>query len=506
MKLSASVLLLLPSLFALGCGSSDDSAGGSSPSGKTSRDSLPDGLYHDFLDGKFDGTGHPLDSQVWQAESECQPETGKNEAEGRGVQPERDASGIACSATSKTLGVGRFTLNARALVTDMCEGASCDSVVLELSVLGDTDAVLETKSIVWRDFSAALTYKNASVAFTNPTNTPVKVRVSWPANVAARLDYVELFRSTKNLLITPPSSILDPGAVFSVEALDPPAGATLTARCDDLDLTPTLDALSADGSATREDTDFRAIYSIPADALLANCPRPTRVRFSIVTDTWVRASARVTIYDAEPACAFTPGTKRVLLTGFEPFPADSSSDNSSNEAVQAFDETSVPGISLMRLTLPVEYATAAGIVADVVSRCDPDVIVGFGQGRSEVDLETTAYNLEDSSDFAGGFPDNRGHIGEGELIVPEGPPELSTRLPTTAILDTLVGLGIPTNLSDDPGRYVCNDIFYRIMTESEGTSRVSGFVHLPRIASVGDTEREMLKTVVRTVVASSISD
>jgi pyroglutamyl-peptidase len=198
------------------------------------------------------------------------------------------------------------------------------------------------------------------------------------------------------------------------------------------------------------------------------------------------------------------GTTRVLLTGFEPFPAASNHDNSSEQAVSAFDPSAIPGISSMKLTLPVEFDTAPGIVSSAIERCAPDVVIGFGQGRSEVDLETTAYNLEDSSEVAGGVPDNRGHIPGGVSIVSGGPAELGTALPADTIRAALGAAGIAANLSDDPGRYVCNNVFYRIMTDSAGTNRVSGFVHLPYIHTVDDQDRAMLKAVVTEVVGRAV--
>jgi pyroglutamyl-peptidase len=227
------------------------------------------------------------------------------------------------------------------------------------------------------------------------------------------------------------------------------------------------------------------------------------VRFQIKTDQWVRATSRITLYGQEAPCTFVPGTTRVLLTGFEPFPADSTRDNSSEQAVSAFDPSAVPGISLMRLTLPVEFDTAPDIVVSAIERCQPDIVVGFGQGRTEVDLETTAYNLKDSSEISGGVPDNRGVIPGSEPIVPEGPPERSSALPLDAIQSAIAARGIAVGPSDDPGRYVCNNLFYRITTATAGTGQLAGFVHLPRIASVGDEERAMLKTVVTEVVAAS---
>jgi pyroglutamyl-peptidase len=323
--------------------------------------------------------------------------------------------------------------------------------------------------------------------------------------VNVRVDYLELFRSSQNILVTPPSGVYDPNSSFVVEIQDPPSGFSLKADCDGTDLSDTLAALLQAGSATREDTEFRTTFTFPAAELGASCSLPTQIRFSVAVQSWVQATSRISLYEQEPPCTFTPGTTRVLLSGFEPFPADSTHDNSSKEAVQAFDPAAVPGISLMTLTLPVEFDTAPGIVKSAIDRCSPDVVIGFGQGRSQVDVETTAYNLEDSSEIAGGVPDNRGLIPGGTAIESGGPAERQTLLPAGSIAQALSGAGIEAGLSDDPGRYVCNDVFYTIMRATDQTPRVGGFVHLPYIYAVGDADRAMLKNVVTEVVSQAVA-
>ncbi len=498
--------LLAPLLLALGCGSSDDAdSRGAAPSAKLPKDALPDGLYADFFDGKFDGTGHPLDAEVWEAESGCSPTTGIREAEGRGFHPTYDAPGTACAAGSKNIGKGRFTLNAYALATEACEGSACDEAVIHLSVTSAAGTVLGERDVLWRDFVEPLSYQNLSLVFSQSTDGPVTVDVRWLGNARVRLDYVELFRSARQLILAPPSGVIDAAATLSLEAHDPPNGFGFELKCDEMDLTDTLAGLVTAGTATQEDTEFRSTVSVPAADLLASCTAETRLRVSLVTGSWTRATSRLTRHAEEAPCTFSPDTTRVLLTGFEPFPADSTRDNSSEQAVLGFDPAGVTGVSVMRMILPVEFDTAAGMVQSAIARCNPDIVVGFGQGRSEVDLETTAYNKKDSSALAGGVPDNRGIIAGGETIVSDGSAELSSGLPLDAILTDLQNRGIASGLSDDPGRYICNNIFYRIMTETNGSSVHGGFVHLPRIANVTDADRQMLADVVQSVVQNTLA-
>jgi len=379
------------------------------------------------------------------------------------------------------------------------------TTVVTLRVRDQAGDVVAERDVPAAELQTALTYQNLPLRFTRDALTPVVVEVAWPARRTVRIDYVEVFRSSRQLILSPASGELATDALLQLELTDPPSGVSFRAACGETDRTDALTALLADGTATQTTTDFRTFVTVPATALLDGCGLPTRLKVSAVTDSWVRETSRVTYRAAPPACAFEGAGTRVLLTGFEPFPADSSSDNVSEQAVQGFDPGAVADVTLMRLTLPVEYDTAAAWVDDVVLRCQPDVLVGFGQGRTAVDLETTAYNVKDTSEVSGGVPDNRGVIMGGEPVVEGAPDELTSGLPLEAILGGLRRAGVEADLSDDPGRYICNSVFYTMVRAAEGTPRVGGFVHLPRMYTVDEAARARLQTIVETTVAEAVA-
>lgn len=503
-------LVALSTLGAMvGCSSADGtSPSPNPPAAQPTRDEGLDGLYHDFLDGKYDGAGHPLDAQVWEAEDGCAALTGELEQEGLGLHASTHPSGVVCSATSTSLGAGRFVLNVRALVTEPVGPGGCfceaDSPVLTVRVLDSAGNEVGREQVLRGAFETPNVYQNFRVPVLNNTEGPVRFEVFWDGAVTARLDYVELFRARRGVFVAPGSDEIRPDGHFQVELRDPPEYAELHVACDGVDITPRLEELLASGDATRIDTEFRAQHSIPVAPLIEPCPLPARVMFHMVTGDWTRATSRVTILDQEPQCTFVDGTTRVLLTGFEPFPADSTRDNSSEYAVTRFDPTSLSGVSVMPLVLPVEFDSAANLLASTISSCKPDIIVGFGQGRSIVDLERIAYNRKDSATFSGGIPDNRGVVEEGSRIIDGGEDELWTGLPVEVIRQRLDADGISVGFSDDPGRYVCNNLFYRLMTEVKGTKRVAGFVHLPRIPHISESDAAMLQTVVLRVVEASV--
>jgi pyroglutamyl-peptidase len=496
---------LLAALLIAGCAVDDGDGDGAAPGGDR-RDRDPDGLYRDFLDGKFDEAGHPLGARVWQAESDCAGDTGAAEAEGLAAAPGRDQPGALCRIDAGRPGLGRFTLNLRALT-----GAPSADTATALTVrVTDADGrELAVRDVPHAHFTDALIYQNVAVDLTVAADAALAVEVLWRDH-PIRIDYLELFRAPRGVVIEPPSGLLADGADLLIEAIAPPPGHHLELSCTDgaaapVELDAALAELLADGDADRTDTEFRSLITAPADRLLAGCPRPTRLLARVVADGRTRAAARVTNVDGPPACAFAPaGDRRVLLTGFEPFPADAGHDNSSERAVAGFDPAGLPGVSVMKLILPVEWRGAAAVVTDVVDRCRPDVVISFGQGRWAVDVETTAYNVMDSSDVAGGVPDNRGIVHGGTAIVDGGPAELATGLPAADLVARLSAAGIDAGASDDPGRYICNNVFYAAMTAARGRDLVAGFIHLPYLAEVDAGAAADLQLTVQTAIAAAL--
>jgi pyroglutamyl-peptidase len=136
-------------------------------------------------------------------------------------------------------------------------------------------------------------------------------------------------------------------------------------------------------------------------------------------------------------------------------------------------------------------------VVSAIERCQPDVVVSFGQGTDEIHLEETAYNLQDTSDAPGGVPDNRGFIALARPIAAQGEAQLASRLPLDAVAAALSAYGEPASLSDDPGRYVCNNVFF---AELGATDRPAGFIHLPYTSQFTDETRAHWGAVVETIL------
>lgn len=466
-------------------------------------DPAPDAIYTDFLGGKFDAAGHPVGAFVLEGDG-CAPATGWVWGDRVHVDPTFDDAGVACTGATDPLGLGIFAVNVRASLSETCDEACAADPIFGVTVYDDAGAELASRDFVGADFSEPYTYENLPVELTVRAAGAVRVEVRWAGVRAAQLEYVEVFRRDRQLVLEPMSGVPGEGAALRIEAVDPPADATLTARCGDLDRTEALDALLASGDATDEVTEFRRIVTAPLAAILEGCALPTRLVVELRRPDRGYATSELYFLGEPIPCPADDGRPLVVLTGFLPFPAGSANDNSSREAALGFDPATVPEARVLAVELPVEFDTAAALVADLSARCDPAVVVGFGQGRWRVDLETTAYNAKDTSEVPGGVPDNRGLVLDGDPIREGGPAELPSRLPIDAIRGQLEGAGVDVATSDDPGRYICNNLFYSLAHDAP-PERVVGFVHLPILRRVDAADRAMLQTVVETVVRESLA-
>jgi pyroglutamyl-peptidase len=168
---------------------------------------------------------------------------------------------------------------------------------------------------------------------------------------------------------------------------------------------------------------------------------------------------------------------RVLLSGFAPF--GGSGLNPSWEAVRRLDGIQATDtIELFATKLPVSYREAADRLFASARVICPDVIIAVGQagGRKAITPELYAMNMNDSENA-----DNEGVVLTKQQILEDGPQQYKSSLPVHAIVASLKELGIPADLSEDAGSFVCNHVFYKLMHELQKSDKpaVGGFVHVP---------------------------
>ncbi|RUR00687.1 pyroglutamyl-peptidase I [Labedella endophytica] len=167
---------------------------------------------------------------------------------------------------------------------------------------------------------------------------------------------------------------------------------------------------------------------------------------------------------------------RVLVTCFEPF--GGSTVNASAEAVALLPDR-VGDVEVVRATLPCVFDDASRVLASLIDRERPDVVIAVGEagGRVSVDLERIAVNLDDAriADNAGARPIDR-------TIVEGAPTAYLSRLPIKACAAAIDGVGVASGVSNTAGTFVCNHVFFSLMhLIDDEPDRRGGFVHVPTL-------------------------
>lgn len=167
----------------------------------------------------------------------------------------------------------------------------------------------------------------------------------------------------------------------------------------------------------------------------------------------------------------------VLLTGFEPF--DGAAVNPSARAVLALAAEAPPaGTRLVAEILPVRYAQAGPSLEAAVRRHRPDALIatGLAGGRADISVERVAINVDDAS-----IADNDGARRIDAPVVAGGPAAYFSTLPIKAVAAAIRAAGVPAQVSQTAGTFLCNHVFYRAchLAATEAPCMRAGFLHLP---------------------------
>ena len=102
------------------------------------------------------------------------------------------------------------------------------------------------------------------------------------------------------------------------------------------------------------------------------------------------------------------------------------------------------------------------------------------------------------------IPDNDGVLYEGEKIADDGEERLETEIDIVEIERRLKEEGIPVYISTDPGRYVCNNIYYTALYSRKEPSL---FVHFPETRDMSEEmEEKALEIIIGYLRETYLSD
>ena len=184
-------------------------------------------------------------------------------------------------------------------------------------------------------------------------------------------------------------------------------------------------------------------------------------------------------------------SKTILITAFEPFGGEEL--NPTEMLLEKLPDT-IEGYTVRKLLLPVEFEKSRELIITEYEEVKPDAVIMLGQagGRDAITPETTAVNEMSAVGAERIVPDNAGFAPEGLPIVDGGPGTLHSTLPVERIVEAVNSAGIPCEISDNAGKYVCNNVFYS-MLEHNGGEVPTGFIHVPYIKEQGHEDSPYLK-------------
>jgi pyroglutamyl-peptidase len=166
---------------------------------------------------------------------------------------------------------------------------------------------------------------------------------------------------------------------------------------------------------------------------------------------------------------------RILVTGFAPFGGETL--NPSWEVTRRLPER-LGDIHIRTAEIPTTYALALPTLKAALRRHRPQAVLllGLAGGRFAMTPERVAINIDEAR-----IADNAGEQRIGCAIVPHGPAAYFSTLPIRAMVAGIRAQGIPAEISNSAGTFLCNHLMYGVLHHlAVRRSAVrAGFMHVP---------------------------
>ena len=171
----------------------------------------------------------------------------------------------------------------------------------------------------------------------------------------------------------------------------------------------------------------------------------------------------------------------VLVTGFDPFGGDAL--NPSWLIAQRLHRRRVAGHLVQAAQLPTRFDAALPRLHALLAEWRPALVVclGLAASRGALSIERVAINVLDAR-----IADNVGAQPVDEPVVAGAPVGYFSTLPSKAMRQAMLTAGVPAEVSQTAGTFVCNQVFYGLMhrlATARGFRRTrGGFIHVPPLA------------------------
>lgn len=167
---------------------------------------------------------------------------------------------------------------------------------------------------------------------------------------------------------------------------------------------------------------------------------------------------------------------RVLVTGFEPYGGRDL--NPAEEVMKRLDGQTLFDCDIVGRSLTVRFSALLEQIASLLEDVQPDIVISLGlwPGESLIRIERVALNVADFD-----IVDNAGERVIDQPVSHHGETALLATLPIRAIETALLDEGIPAQVSNTAGTFLCNACLYGFL---EAASQIDkpmkcGFLHVP---------------------------
>jgi pyroglutamyl-peptidase len=143
--------------------------------------------------------------------------------------------------------------------------------------------------------------------------------------------------------------------------------------------------------------------------------------------------------------------------------------------------------------VPNVFFESIDAVRQAIADVEPELVIMLGEygGRNSITVERVALNVNDCGRY--GLADNAGRVLVGEPTVPDGPAAYFATAPIHAMVLAMRHAGVPADISDSPGTFVCNHLMYGVLhyLDTAGPPIRAGWIHLPHLPSVAALDRNL---------------
>ena len=195
-----------------------------------------------------------------------------------------------------------------------------------------------------------------------------------------------------------------------------------------------------------------------------------------------------------------PAGPAILLTGFDPF--GGGAHNPSWLIAQALHGQRIAGHQVVAAQLPTVFGQSLQRLQSLLQEHQPSITLclGLAGGRAALSIERIGININDAR-----IPDNCGAQPIDTPVQVGGPAAYFASLPIKTMLRAVQRAGVPCEVSQTAGTFVCNHVLYGLMhLLAQGAAPQGargGFVHVPWLSGQGEPHLP-LRNMVRGIHAA----